>query len=219
MPIGALVPLPRLQIFGPDGHVLDGGLIYTYYAGTTTPVATYNDKDLLVANENPIVLSSSGVAPGIYIDPAVDYKFVVKTATGGEVWTQDHIYLNPAAALDRTATYGITIETCAGSEITPGIYGDLEIPCNSVITQWTVLADRDGSAVLDVWRSTYAAFPPTATETITGGSLPTLLSGVKAQDTVLAGWTTTLLAGDILRFNVNSASTVTRLQLQLTVRI
>jgi hypothetical protein len=38
----------------------------------------------------------------------------------------------------------------------------------------------------------------------------------KSQDTTLTGWTTAVAAGDILRFNVDSATTVTRVTLSLT---
>jgi len=48
------------QFFDNNGVPLNGGLIYTYQAGSSTPLATYTDINGTVANANPIVLNSSG---------------------------------------------------------------------------------------------------------------------------------------------------------------
>jgi hypothetical protein len=104
-----------------------------------------------------------------------------------------------------------------GSAITTGIKGDLTIPFGCVIDQWTLLADQSGSIVVDIWKDTYANYPPTVADTITGSALPTISSALKGQSSTLTGWTATIAAGDTLRFNVNSASTVTRVTLSLRV--
>lgn len=104
-----------------------------------------------------------------------------------------------------------------GSAITTGVKGDIEVPFGCTITAWEVLADQSGSIVIDVWKDTYANFPPTVADTITGSEKPTLSSATKNQDTNLTTWTTSVSAGDILRFNVDSATTVTRVTLSITV--
>ena len=104
-----------------------------------------------------------------------------------------------------------------GSAIITGVKGDLTIPFGCVIDQWTLLADQSGSIVVDIWKDTYANYPPTVADTITGSALPTISSTVKGQSSTLTGWTTTIAAGDTLRFNVNSATTVTRVTLSLRV--
>lgn len=104
-----------------------------------------------------------------------------------------------------------------GSAITTGVKGDIEIPYNCTITRATLLADQTGSIVVDIWKDTYANFPPTNTDSITASAKPTLSSASKAQDTTLTGWTTTLAAGSTLRFNVDSVSTVTRVTVSLKV--
>jgi len=71
--------------------------------------------------------------------------------------------------------------------------------------------------VIDVWKDTYANFPPTVADTITGTEKPTLSSASKNQDLTLSTWTTSITAGDWLRFNVDSASTVTRIALSIMV--
>jgi hypothetical protein len=66
---------------------------------------------------------------------------------------------------------------------------------------------------VDVWKDTYANFPPTVADTIAGSEKPTLSSAVKNQDRNLTSWTTSVSAGDIVAFNVDSAATVTRVNL------
>lgn len=105
-----------------------------------------------------------------------------------------------------------------GSAITTGIKGDLLVPYNCTVLGWDILADTSGSIVVDVWKDTYANFPPTVADTIAGSEKPTLSSATKNQDISLSSWTTALTRNDILRFNVDSASTVTRVTLSLRIK-
>ena len=102
--------------------------------------------------------------------------------------------------------------------ITTGIKGDIELPFAGSITAVRLFADQSGSIVIDIWKDTYTNYPPTVADTITASAKPTLASATKSQDTTLTGWTTTFAAGDTLRFNVDSATTVTRVTLALRVR-
>lgn len=104
-----------------------------------------------------------------------------------------------------------------GVALTTGVKADLYVPFACTITSVTMLADQVGSIVVDIWKDTYANYPPTVADTITAAALPTITAANKSQDTTLTGWTKTVAAGDTLRFNVNSAATVTRLNLSLTV--
>ena len=80
-----------------------------------------------------------------------------------------------------------------------------------------MLADASGSIVVDVWKDTYANFPPTDADSITASAPPTISAATKSQDSTLTGWTTAIAAGSILRFNVDSAATVTRVTVSLKV--
>ena len=104
-----------------------------------------------------------------------------------------------------------------GSAITTGQKGHLEIPFACTINQVTVLADQSGSIVVDIWKDTYANFPPTVADTITAAAKPTLAAAQKSQDATLTGWTTAIAAGDTLAFNVDSVATVTRVTISLKV--
>lgn len=104
-----------------------------------------------------------------------------------------------------------------GSAITTGVKGDIEMPFAGTITAARLFADQTGSIVIDIFKDTFANFPPTVADTITASAKPTISSGVKDEDSTLTGWTTAFAAGDILRINVDSITTVERVTLSLTV--
>jgi hypothetical protein len=81
------------QFFDNTGLPLNGGLIYTYQAGSTTPLATYTDINGTIANSNPIVLDSSGRLPNeVWLTYGFFYKFVVKTSAAVTLGTYDNLY-------------------------------------------------------------------------------------------------------------------------------
>lgn len=121
-----------------------------------------------------------------------------------------------ASATGATATITYVIDG-GGSAITTGVKGYLEIPFGCTITQATIVADQSGSIVVDIWKDSYANYPPTVADTITASAKPTLSAAIKAQDSTLTGWTTSISAGDFLGFNVDSASTVTLVTISLRV--
>lgn len=80
------------QFFDNNGGILSGGKIYTYAAGTTTPLTTYTSRNGLIANTNPIILDSAGRVPEqIWSTEGVLYKYVVETSTGIVLRTYDNI--------------------------------------------------------------------------------------------------------------------------------
>jgi len=85
----SLSPTPKLQFFDLNGDPLSGGLLYTYEAGSTTPLATYTDSTGLIANTNPIVLDSRGEA-NVWLG-ADSYKLALYTSVGVLIWTVDNI--------------------------------------------------------------------------------------------------------------------------------
>jgi len=81
------------QFFDNNGIPLAGGLIYTYQAGSSTPLVTYTDNGGNVANANPIVLDASGrPSQEIWLLTGFSYKFVLKTADDVLIQTLDNIY-------------------------------------------------------------------------------------------------------------------------------
>ena len=80
------------QFFDNNGNPLVGGLIYTYEAGTTTPLATYTSSSGATPNANPIVLDSAGRTPSeVWLDSTKLYKFVFQTSLGVAIRTWDDV--------------------------------------------------------------------------------------------------------------------------------
>jgi hypothetical protein len=83
------------QFFDNAGNVLTGGKIYTYAAGTTTPVAAYTTSAGNVAWSNPIILNAAGRVSGsgeIWLDSNTSYKFVLFDANNVLIGTYDDIF-------------------------------------------------------------------------------------------------------------------------------
>lgn len=137
------------------------------------------------------------------------------SATGAAAWDANHV----VTGLDgiSTAAVGYTING-GGSAITTGVIGvGLTIPFAATINSVTLQADQTGSIVIDIWKDSYANFPPTVTDSICASAKPTISASNKSLDTTLTGWTTAIAAGDILYFNVDSCSTITNVVLTLKV--
>ena len=104
-----------------------------------------------------------------------------------------------------------------GAAIPAGLKGFAVVPFDCTITRVDVLSDVSGSIVVDIWRDTYANHPPADADSITSATPPTLSSAIKSSNTSLTGWTTQLNEGDILAFNVDSATTVTSVTIAIKV--
>ena len=89
-------PQPKLQFLDNNGVPLSGGKVYTYAAGTTTPLTTYTDYTGNTANSNPVILDSRGEC-SIWLGTS-SYKFKLTTSTDVEVWTVDNISVLTSSA-------------------------------------------------------------------------------------------------------------------------
>ncbi len=105
-----------------------------------------------------------------------------------------------------------------GAEIATGERGHIRMPFAGEILSNSLLADQSGSIVIDIWKDTYANFLPTDADSITASAPPTISTATKSEDTTLTGWTKTFAEGDILAFNVDSCTTITRVTVTLVIR-
>lgn len=202
------------------------------YAGNAGKVVAVNagatDFELITAAGTGTVTSVNITAPAAGI-----------TASGGPITTTGAITLALAddlAAVEGLATTGIVRRTAAntwtagtltsvigatfdggGAAITAGSKVYVSVPFDCTLVEATALADVSGSAVVDVWKDTYANYPPTDADSITASAPVTISSATKSTDATLTGWTTTVTAGDVVAFNVDSCSTITKLNVQLVV--
>ena len=122
----SLTPSPLMQFFTSAGEPLVGGKLYTYQAGSTTPLATYTDESGTVANTNPVIMNSRGEA-AVWLDSPL-YKLVLKDANDVLIWTADNVgglatqsdfqaFINSLASSSGSSLVGF-IQTGAGAVAT-----------------------------------------------------------------------------------------------------
>lgn len=118
---GTLTPSAYQTVTTASGAPISGACVWTYVAGTTTPVATYTDKALTTPNANPIVTDSSGQFVA-WLTPGSSYKYLFETACtapahGTTLRTVDNIDAVPtsSATVDEVGVAGeaLTAGNCA----------------------------------------------------------------------------------------------------------
>ncbi len=82
-----------VSFLGVTGLPLSGGKLYSYQAGSSTPLATYTTVSGTIANANPIILGTDGRAPNeIWLTFGYNYKFILQDANNATIATYDDIY-------------------------------------------------------------------------------------------------------------------------------
>jgi hypothetical protein len=104
-----------------------------------------------------------------------------------------------------------------GTALTGSFTRYVRVPFTGTITKWTLLADASGSIVIDVWKDTFANFPPDNADSITAGNEPELSTDNEAEDSTLTGWGTSVTAGDVFGFTVDSVSGLLWVSLTLEI--
>lgn len=112
---------------------------------------------------------------------------------------------------------GGQLYTANSATLLVGAYIDIPIPFDldlDVTDEWLIRAPNTGSAVIDVLRATVAA--PNTFVSIAASAKPTLSSDDYARG-AMTGYPTSILAGETVRFYVESASGFDRVQVFLPV--
>jgi hypothetical protein len=216
--MASLTPTPKQQIYGSDGNPLVGGKIYTYAAGTTTPLATYTDSGAGTANTNPIILNSLGQA-NIWLSTA-SYKFSVYTSADVLLYTVDNISApldsaglalalssptpigntapNTGAFTTLTATTG-TITTLGATTVNATTVNAATITATGTITAETLTFEGGGSMT----RPPESSIKP-ITATVAANALTVTLN-----PTILEFRSATLASGTVVSRTISSAISVT----------
>lgn len=172
--------------------------------GTGNSLSNVDVTDLANGTDGELITWGGGAAPTT-VGVGTDGQLLTSTGAG-----------SPPAFETQVTTISFIIDG-GGSAITTGEKGHIEVPFPCTITAVRVLADQSGSIVVDIWKDTYANFPPTDADSITASAPPTLSTAQKSEDATLTDWTTSISAGDILAYNVDSITTCERVIVALTV--
>lgn len=113
------------QFCDANGNPLAGGKLYSYAAGTTTPIFTATDYTGTQNNTNPIILGSDGRVGQVWLGNGLNYKFVLKTAADVLVATWDNCPTgNPPVTTciaGASMTGGQTIPTGVYTKLVPDV--------------------------------------------------------------------------------------------------
>ena len=155
---------------------------------------------------------------GLFLDPSNDYnisgdQIVFTTAPTN---SDDIVIIALAAAADLTRTVNYVIDS-GSLPMQTGDKGKLTIDVTGVIEQIRVLSDQTGDIVFEIEKCTFADYPNFTS--ITNGARVQLTNTDKYFDDVLNNWTSTITAGEILRFNVISVNNIRRILISLKLKL
>lgn len=195
------------------------GLVTSGADATTADIADSSNKRYVTDAQLTVIGNTSGtntgdqnLAPYLLSATAASTYEPIKGADDNFVTDAEKVKLSNLSGTNTgdqviKDTFGITVDG-AGTALTTGTKGYRYIEQNCTITGWHVRSDISGSVVFDVKRSTIS---------LAGSEKPTLSASTSNSDLALSTWTTSLVAGDIIEFIIDSASTVTRATLTILV--
>lgn len=122
--MAVLAPQPKAQFFDANGNPLVGGKVFTYAAGTATPLETYTDASAVTPNTNPVILDSRGEC-NLWFSAATSYKVILKNASDVLQWSVDNIATYGTIASQNSNNVAITGGTITGVTLTVNVVGDV----------------------------------------------------------------------------------------------
>ena len=112
------------------------------------------------------------------------------------------------------STVGITIDG-GGQVISSGYKGFAFVPKGGEFTRWTILADRPGAIMVELYQGSFTNFP-NLTRMVVGGEVPNLTySSQKQQGTNMTGWDTLIEDESVVGFYTYNIQSVRRIHLTM----
>jgi hypothetical protein len=217
----AYIPLQEVLIVNDPAHHMHGTV--TSYSGTTlvvdinshTGTGSFSSWVINLDGVPVDAITGAGVSNELAYFTSGQVITSLATGTNGQV-------LGLSGGLPTWSTskgaFGVTFDG-QGGVVSVGRIDWIFIPYNCTITGWEITGDQVGSCVIDVWKDTYANFPPTAADSIAGSEKPTLVSAIKNRDLSLSPPWAAVTAGDCVMFYVDSCSVLTKINLIIYTNI
>jgi restriction endonuclease S subunit len=183
------------------------GVAHTFgLTATGTAYVPINDQQLIVVKNN------------LVMEPIEDYTtstnniiFTVAPNPGDDVFI---IALATTADLTRTLNYVVDSGSIA---MLSGNKGSVTLDVSGVLESLTILSDQQGDLTLDIKKSNYSTFPTFTS--IVGGVYPQMTNVRKVRDDNLNNWDTSIVAGDILTFDVIAVNNINRFLISLKLKL
>lgn len=139
------MPYAKIQFFDRNGNPLSGGRLWSYVAGTTTPLVTYSSSDG-AANTNPVVLDTAGRA-SVWLSGAYSYKLILEDSTCAYRDIYGSCHGVQQWSVDSVTDYGALL--AAGESGSMTLDGDVEGAYNAatvVALQGIAVSETDPTA-------------------------------------------------------------------------
>jgi hypothetical protein len=183
------------------------GVAHTFgLTASGDPYVPINDQQLIVVKNN------------LVMEPIEDFTtstnniiFTVAPVSGDDVFI---IALATTADLTRTINYVVD----SGSiSMLSGNKGSVTIDVSGVLESLVILSDQQGDLTLDIKKSNYSTFPTFTS--IVGGVYVQMVNSRKVRDDNLNNWNKTLVAGDILTFDVIAVNNINRFLISIKLSL
>ena len=138
-------PYTPFKGFNNDGSPLAGGLLYSYAAGTVTPLATYFDPGQITTNANPVILNARGEWP-VFLPPNVAYKFLLTDSLGNTIpgWPIDNVINSQLITL-----YG-GVDTGVANAYLLNFNAPFSTYTNGIVIYWVPGNNNSGASTVNV---------------------------------------------------------------------
>lgn len=161
---------PNQQFVDSTGLPYSGGSLAFYASGTSTPLTTYSDSALTIANSNPIVLDSRGSPATAIFLQNLAYKVVLTDVNNNPIWTNDPVYTSDFSTRAKLLTgsgnpNGVVAGTAGSTGIGADTYWDAT---NNILYVCTTT----GNAATAVWTAVNATAASVNTPTPQGYLTP-----------------------------------------------
>ena len=202
----------------PSKSIQYGNIVLDGLSGFNGIGKTFSLTDQGVAynpnNNQQLIVSKNN----LLLEPGEDYvisgdKIIFTVAPAAN---DDTFIIALATAADLTRSVNFVIDS-GSSPMLPGSKGKVTIDVSGVIESVKVLADQTGDIVLELSKSDFNAYPTFTT--LTNNQRIQLTGQNKYFDDVLNNWDTTIVAGDILDFEVVSVNNIRRLLISLKLKL
>lgn len=142
---------PDDVFYDASGVIANGGTLQFYATGTSTPLNTYSNQGLTIANSNPITLDSSGKVPSnidIFLQNLA-YSVVFKDSLGNTVWTKDPVFASDYSTVAQFTSYNGN-----PNGFVAGTAGSASIPASAVwdyTNKILYICTQTGTAATAIW--------------------------------------------------------------------
>jgi hypothetical protein len=195
-----LTTSPGYNGIGKTFSLFDGANLY----------APINDQQILVGKNN------------LFLEPTEDYVVSGTSIifTSAPQSADDIFIIALVTTADLTRTINFFVDN-GNSDMESGTKGYLTIDVSGIIDSWKIFSEETGSLRVNILKSNFTSYPTFTTICGTGSTSfrPEVNSSNKAFSDNLVGWTTSILAGEVLRFDVDFSINIKKFLISLKLKL